>query len=475
MTPERLLNSLSEQGVILWASGDRLHLRAPKGVLTPGMRRILSDRKADLLLALQQRNVVALEVDLQAEVVLDPTIQPRNQPDTPITESVSFLLTGATGFLGAFLLSELLQQTQATVYCLVRAASAESGRIKIQKNLESYGIWHENFRARIIAVAGDLSEPFLGLTLEQFQVMAKRIDAIYHSGASLNYIYAYERLKPTNVQGTQEVLRLASVGKIKQVHYISSSIAVFESSAYNGQVVTESDRLDHSTGICLGYSQSKWVVEKLIEVAIKRGLTVSVYRPPFIAGHSQTGVWNTDDIICRMIKGSIQIGCMADLNYALDIVPVDYVSQSIVYLSQQKESENKAFHLNNPRPLHWQQLVEYIQTLGYPIRKVPYEHWQELLSKVLRSNKKNPLYPLMPFFEKRSPAGHLTIPELHLSAKRPKISCQKTLDALASSSIVCPVAHTELIETYFSFFVRSGFLDAPQKAPSRLLSRHDCS
>lgn len=471
MTLERFLEELSDRGVKLWANGDRLHLRAPRGVLTPELRRILSDRKADLLLALHQSIADVGEIDLQAESVLDAAIQPQNQSAALVTESTSLFLTGATGFLGAFLLYELLQQTQAEVYCLVRSAGDELGKMKIQKNLESYGIWHENFRSRIVPVVGDLSQPYLGLLLEQFQALARRIDAIYHSGALLSYVDSYERLKPTNVLGTQEVLRLASFGKIKPVHYISSSIAVFESSAYYGQVVTESDRLDLSTGIHLGYSQTKWVAEKLVAIAIERGLPVSIYRPPFVAGHSQTGAWNTDDIICRTIEGSIQMGSIADLDYILDIVPVDYVSRSIVYLSQQKASENKAFHLNNLQPLHWRQLVAYIHSLGYPIQQIAYAQWQAQLNKTLHSRRENSLYPLMPFFLKRSPAGQLTIPELHLHAQRPRVDCQKTLEALAVSAIVCPPADNELLETYFSYFIQSGFLSAPKVETSPSLTR----
>ncbi|BAZ25547.1 AMP-dependent synthetase and ligase [Kalymmatonema gypsitolerans NIES-4073] len=397
--------------------------------------------------------------DWNAEVVLDPTISPGTALFELVTEPAAIFITGATGFLGAFLLHELLEQTQADIYCLVRSANEQSGKIRIQKNLETYGLWNQDFSFRIIPVLGDVSQPQLGLSAEQFQRIASQIDIIYHSAALLNYVYPYERFKPINVLGTQEVLRLASQIKVKPVHYISS-VAVFESSAYYRKVVSESDQLLHSEDMYLGYSQSKWVAEKLVMMARDRGLPVCIYRPPFISGHSQTGVWNTDDIICRVIKGYIQMGCMADLDSLLDLSPVDYVSRAIVYLSRQKESLGKAFHLNNPQSIHWRQVGDLLRSFGYSIKKVSYKDWLSQLNNTVRSPS-NPLYPLLPFFVKKWSQEQLTITELFQQSRRPQISCHQTLAALTGTDIVCPPVEGELLNTYFSYFIRSGFLDAP--------------
>ncbi|MBW4635669.1 MAG: thioester reductase domain-containing protein [Iphinoe sp. HA4291-MV1] len=397
--------------------------------------------------------------DWNAEVVLDATISPGTALFEPVTEPAAIFITGTTGFLGAFLLHELLEQTQADIYCLVRSANEQSGKIRIQKNLETYGLWNQNFSFRIIPVLGDVSQPQLGLSAEQFQSIASQIDTIYHSAALLNYVYPYERLKPINVLGTQEVLRLASQTKVKPLHYISS-VGVFESSAYYRKVVSESDQLLHSEDMYLGYSQSKWVAEKLVMMARERGLPVCIYRPPFISGHSQTGVWNTNDIICRIIKGYIQMESMPDLDSLLDLSPVDYVSRAIVYLSRQKESLGKAFHLNNPQPIHWSQVGDLLRYFGYSIKKASYEHWLSQLNNTMRAQD-NPLYPLLPFFIKKWSQEQLTITELHQQARRPQISCHQTLAALTGTNIFCPPVKGELLNTYFSYFIRSNFLDAP--------------
>jgi len=93
-------------------------------------------------------------------------------------------LTGATGFLGAFLLSELLVSTRANVYCLVRAAGTDAGYRKIEDRLKSLGLWAPAFGGRIIPLVGDLASPLLGLTHRRFDELARTIDVIYHNGGN---------------------------------------------------------------------------------------------------------------------------------------------------------------------------------------------------------------------------------------------------------------------------------------------------
>ena len=396
-------------------------------------------------------------VDLKAEAVLDPSIRPVTIFFEPVVEPERIFLTGGTGFLGAFLIEELLQQTHATIYCLVRAANVEEGKNKLIKNLQQYALWDDKFNSRIIPVVGDLSQPLLGIGAEQFQILATNIDTIYHSAALLNYVYPYSALKAANVLGTQEILKLACQIKVKPVHYVSS-VAVFESNAYAGKVVKEDDEFEHWEGIHLGYSQTKWVAEKLVKIAGERGLPITIHRPPLIAGHSQTGVSNTHDFICLMAKGCLQMGSFPEVDYMLDMSPVDYVSKAIVHLSRQKESIGKAFHLQHPQPVPLTVLVDWVRSFGYPVDVISYDAWQEKLINDVTSAE-NPLYTLRPFLLERRSEEQLTIPDLYLKARRPEISCEDTVNALAGSSIVCAPIDSKLFMTYTAYLIESGFLN----------------
>ena len=396
-------------------------------------------------------------LDLNAEAVLDPSIRPPSGNYELIAEPRRIFITGGTGFLGAFIIKELLDKTNADIYCLVRAENPEAGSTKLKQNLQLYSIWEEQYNTRIIPVLGDLSLPLLGLTPEGFQMLAANIDIIYHSAAMLNYVFPYQALKTANVLGTQEILRLATQIKVKPVHYVSS-VAVFESTAYAGKVVKEDDKFEHWNGIFLGYSQTKWVAEKLVKIAGDRGLPITIHRPPLIAGDSRTGISNTHDFINLMAKGCLQMGCFPNIDYMLDMSPVDYVSQAIVYLSLQKSSKGKAFHLQHPEPAPLTKLVDWLRLFGFPIQMIPYEQWQSKLVTDVTSAE-NPLYTLRPFLLERWSKEQLTIPDLYAQARRPHVNCQATLDALAGSSIACPPIDSQLFMTYASYLISSGFIN----------------
>jgi len=407
-------------------------------------------------------------LDLNLEAVLDEAIHP-GTTNTAITEYPTHIfLTGATGFLGAFLLYELLQQTSASIHCLVRANSPEIGKERIQANLEKYSLWNLDFKDRIVAVIGDISKPLLGLNSEQFENLAQQIDWIYHNAALLNFIYPYSALKSANVLGTQEVLRLACQAKVKPVHYISTT-AVFDSVDYTGKVVTENEELVNPNGILVGYAQSKWVAEKLVTIARERGLPVTIYRPAWILGHTQTGICNTSDFICRFIKGCIQMGSMPDLDYVWNISPVDYVSRATIYLSKQAVI-GKAFHLISPHPLYWNELVNCIGSFGYPVKHIPYQEWQSKLRSV-QPSEDNPLYPLVPLFFENRFKYELTIPQLYQQGRMPELDFQETLKSLREAGLVCPPVDKILLKTYFTYFTDSGFLPSPVKVSAELASK----
>ena len=231
------------------------------------------------------------------------------------TKADGILLTGATGFLGAFLLFELLQQTTAKIYCLIRAKTTAIAKERLEKHLKSYLLWDENFNQRIIPLIGDLSQPLLGLSVNQFDAIAAEVDVIYHNGALVNFTYPYSQLKAANVLGTQEILRLAAQVKVKPVHFIST-IGVVGAADSGLKIIREDTPIDRSENIDSGYTQSKWVAEKLVKIAGDRGIPISIYRPGRISGHSKTGVCNSNDHTFRMIRGCIKLGSVPKDNTA---------------------------------------------------------------------------------------------------------------------------------------------------------------
>ncbi|MBD2438978.1 non-ribosomal peptide synthase/polyketide synthase [Nostoc sp. FACHB-110] len=395
---------------------------------------------------------------LNADAILDPAIQPHLLSFTYTREPQSIFLTGATGFLGGYLLYELLEQTQADIYCLVRAADEQQAKQKVQSQMVSCQLWRDVFSSRIIPILGDLSKPLLGLSPSQFQDLASKIDIIYHNGAWVNAVYPYSVLKAANVLGTQEVLRLASEIKLKPVHHIST-MSVFGSPAYSQATkIWESDPLEHSEDINSGYSESKWVAEKLVMSARDRGLPVSIYRSCRIIGHTQTGVCNPDDLLSRFIPGCIQLGMVPKLDgWQENVIPIDYMSRAIIHLSQQQESLGKAFHLVNPRPTLMSNVFNCIRALGYRLEEVSFPEWR---SHLIRTNQEsaNPVLQSLLAIVGEQNIESDSQEKAENTNQPPEFDLTNTLAGLAGTDIVFPAIEEKFIQKYLADFIIKGLV-----------------
>ena len=258
-----------------------------------------------------------------------------------MTEPGNILLTGATGFVGAFLLHDLLRMTSARVHCLLRAEDVEQGYLRLKRNLDVYSLWNESFAERIKPVIGDLGEPQLGLSADDFERLANQVDLIYHNGAMVNFVYPYRAHKASNVLGTQEVLRLASQTRLTPVHVVSTLSILYSGGINDGRVLHEDADLDQVGAPFGGYAQSKWVAEKLVMQAGARGIPVAIYRPGLVSGHSLTGAWNTDNLISSMTRACVLLGSVPNLDVTVNIVPVDFVSAAIIHLSKDPSCQTK--------------------------------------------------------------------------------------------------------------------------------------
>lgn len=410
-----------------------------------GLSQLIADTQAGKPLAVPDA------VDLQAEVALDAEIRPR--APVRITEASTIFLTGASGFLGVHLLAELLRQTRATIYCLVRAADPDQGYTKLQEGLQAYQLWDATTARRVRPVCGDLARPQLGLSAREFAQLTEQIGSVYHCGAWVNFTYPYQVLKASNVLGTQEVLRLAGQGAVP-LHFIST-LGVFAASQYPPPMrIAEQTPLGDGQGLEDGYTQSKWVAEQMLGLARSRGQRVRIYRPGTISGQSRTGIGNTTDLVWAILKGCIQLGSAPELEWPINLVPVDYVSQAIIHLSLQPEPPTETFHFCHTQTLCWNQLVQQARRAGYPLRPRPLADWrEELLAELGRSGAENALHPFLPLLQ------HWNSDD---AARRPlHFDDRQTQAGLLGSNITRPGMDERLLETYLSYFVRCGFLPAP--------------
>lgn len=413
---------------------------------------------AELLLAqLQPEGPIPSKtgLDLGALAQLDPDWRRPNRQPLPGgslgTPGEAILLTGSTGFLGAYLLAGQLQRwPELRVRALVRCPSALAGMDRIRTNLERYGLWQHGWERRLEVVPGDLAQPQFGLEPQAFAALAKGLGGILHNGAQLSQMASYGQLAPANVGGTRAVLRLASLDGPLAVQFISS-VAVFEARAYRNRLILESDDLAEWRGIHLGYSQTKWVSERLVLAAGAAGLPVSVYRPPLIGGHSRSGAWHQDDLLQRLLKGCLELGLAPDLAWELDLVPVDYVADAVTALAWRPDAVGRAYHLHHPEPVMLKDLLAQLVEGGAALEVVPMERWLA----AIEATPTNPLYPLRTFFHQRWGDDQLTYPELNQLGLRARPSAAATVASLAALGMRCP-SFKELIAPYGMALLGAG-------------------
>jgi thioester reductase-like protein len=397
----------------------------------------------DLIALLPTARMMSVDA-LRAEAVLAAGIDPSRAQPPAGGEPAAILLTGATGFLGAFLLSELFARTSARIYCLVRAADVVQARQRIGANLSTYLL--PAVDERVVPVLGDLSLPSLGLHGGAFDRLADEVDVIYHCGAAVKWTYPYRALRAANVDGTRELLRLACSVRVKPVHFVST-VGVFSSPAYDHATVLETEALENSGPLYVGYAQTKWVAEKLVWLAGERGLPVSVHRPN-TAPHSGTGAFNRNDHVSQMIRLCVELGAAPELTMGVDGAAIDYVAGAITELSRQPASLGKAFHLVNPTGVGWLELVGWLRRCGYAMDVMPYEAWKERLVAKIGGSRMNLLASLSPLFTE----------SILEKVRLPVFDTRNARNGLCNTGIACPPPQFERFERSIDYFVRTGYL-----------------
>ncbi|WP_378739951.1 amino acid adenylation domain-containing protein [Nocardia brasiliensis] len=358
------------------------------------------------------------------------------------------LLTGATGFLGAHLLRELLARTDARVVCLVRADTADQGAERIRQALHRYRLWDDTLAARIVAVPGDLAAPRLGLSDAEHAQLAEDIDVILHNGARVNHIEPYPRLRAANVEGTRDVLRLATTRRLKPVHFVSTLGTTVPSSATSG-VIKETARLRPGQLPDNGYLASKWAAEELVRQAGERGVPVGIYRPGTICGDPEVGLNSIDDSFWNMIRAAAVLGMAPNVAAeTVSLVPVTYVARAIVELCARPRPEI-VYHLVNKKPVAVGAIFACLRGHGLPVRTVPLDTARATLAEESR---------------RRNAAGDDSLVRAallspnYLQLGRPNWCDAHARSALADTGIECPPVTSAALDAYIEEFIANGFL-----------------
>ncbi|KAF2165690.1 hypothetical protein M409DRAFT_67064 [Zasmidium cellare ATCC 36951] len=377
---------------------------------------------------------------------------------------VNVLLTGATGFLGAYLLHDLfLRSPPNHVLAHVRAPSAAAGLERIRQTCTAYGLWQEWWATEGIleVVVGDLEKPRLGLNDADYQKVADDYDMIIHNGARVHWLMPYENLKAANVSSTIEAIKLCATGKPKRLSFISSTSALdtehYIQQSDAGQPVFESDNLEGSRqGLGTGYGQTKWVSEQVIRAACSRGLNATIVRPGYVLGDPENGVSNTDDFLVRMLKGCVQVGASPDVKNTINMVPVTRVARVVTAVSVYGES-NTVSHVDARPRLTFNEYLGILEEYGYDVPLEPYETWKHKVEQYVEAGKDE--LALLGLY-------HMVTGDLPAATKAPNLDITNAeravqMDKQPTAKPAPSTVTKEAIGAYLKFLIDRRFMQEP--------------
>ena len=146
------------------------------------------------------------------------------------------------------------------------------------------------------------------------------------------------------------------------------------------------------------------------------------------------------------------LGSVPDLNVMVNIVPADYVSAAIVYLSRNPENLGKVYHLDNPKPLHFSKLADWLAAQGFHARKVSFNDWRAELFRQIPHMPSDGWEPYLTLIEEVE-EKQVFMPQFDLS---------NTVAGLKGSGIHCHPVDGRLFSAYLEYFTPYGFLEKPE-------------
>eukprot|EP01061_Rhynchopus_euleeides_P038074 TRINITY_DN65465_c0_g1_i1.p1 TRINITY_DN65465_c0_g1~~TRINITY_DN65465_c0_g1_i1.p1 ORF type:complete len:1601 (+),score=721.76 TRINITY_DN65465_c0_g1_i1:317-4804(+) len=350
--------------------------------------------------------------DFTFEAQLPSSIRAPQGAAQPPANPRGVFVTGTPGFFATFVVIDLLRRTTSPIYCLVWSNEMGQQAFAFAKNrivrmLKAALGWKDEYEERIIPCLGDLAKPRLGLSADRWMELVDRVDLVVHSGAVVHWLFPYEKLKPANVDGTLEILKLCCEGRLKTLSFISTT-NVYEAEYAAHGTIMEDVELVQGRGLTGGYTQSKWVADKMVMNAAKeRGIPATCFRPSFISGDSKSGAWTTDDFLIRLMKGCVQLqACPAiPADKGIDMSPVDWMAAACVTVSLKPECRYKHYNLVNDTPVPYCEVFALLRSSGYPMEELPYEQWRAKLLAALEGGADNALSPIASHFTEEWASG----------------------------------------------------------------------
>ncbi|KNY28148.1 non-ribosomal peptide synthetase [Pseudobacteroides cellulosolvens] len=308
------------------------------------------------------------------------------------------LLTGATGYLGTYILKELLQNTKYNIYVTVRGCTVESAIERFIKSVDGYlgeGFF-ANYKSRIFIILADLTKPYLNMSEETYNYYAGIINCIINCAANVKHFGLYEDFEEVNVHGVERLIEFANKGLKKDIHYISTNgLSMYNTQDPSNALYTEDD-IDIGQEYDNFYLQTKFEAEKILVRARESGLNANIYRIGVLVFDSNNGKFQrniTENAFYNNLKSYIELGMVPDTTFEkLEFSYVDYVSKAIILLFDKVNLKNQVFHVFNNEKIT---LTEFAECLNHSLTDLkikPFNDFIDTLASMQENDEKRPYF-----------------------------------------------------------------------------------
>ncbi|WP_369173056.1 thioester reductase domain-containing protein [Streptomyces sp. R28] len=309
-------------------------------------------------------------------------------PAAATREYGAVVLTGATGFIGAHLLRLLLTRTSGHIHCLVREHPTRSAWQRLR---ETYG-WYrpdddlDRHSDRITVYAADLAEPGFGLADEDYAVLTREVEAIYHLASDTRLFGDRGSFDRNNTEPVRALIGLATEGRPKDLHHVST-LAVCGTGPDGESAVFSEDSLNIGQSFLNEYERSKYEAERLVRDFAAHGGGGFIYRSGNVTGHSQSGRFQrngSDNRLVQLLRACIRLGRVPRVGAeTLALSPVDTVAEGILEISRSARVRGGTFHVDTPHQVSYEEIFEVLRGLGCAVEDDPAPDFATLFARFI--------------------------------------------------------------------------------------------
>lgn len=294
------------------------------------------------------------------------------------------LLLGSTGYLGIYLLRELLQKTKCNLYTIVRSFK-EDATTRLYKKISRYfgEDFIQQYKHRLHVISGQISEIRFGLSLKKYDELAKSVDCVINAAGKVDHYGRYEDFYKTNVFAVEQMIEFCKIGSKKDLHHMSTKGVAYGKVENLAKVVFTENDFDFGQEMPNYYCETKLRAEKLISEARKEGVRANIYRIGEIICDSSNGQFqeNIDkNAVCLIIRAMLHMNYLPEVQFKIwENSFVDVISGFIFELMYAENLINENFHMSNPHMIGFEDWNRVFAALGDEKEVVTYDKFMDYL------------------------------------------------------------------------------------------------